>query len=93
MPYRLDTPQQVLVWRQGPAARFRLLGAEEATALDDASRGETLGAIARRLADDGDPATAIKRSFTYLAGWLESQLVAGLVQNAGPSGSIRGRSA
>src|SRR5439155_10501529 len=45
MPHRLDGPQQVLVWRQGPSARFRLLGAEEATALDEASRGETLGTI------------------------------------------------
>jgi hypothetical protein len=93
MPHRLDGPQQVLVWRQGLSARFRLLGAEEATALDDASRGETLGTITRRLADDGDPATATARSFTYLAGWLESQLIAELVRGGAPSGNIPGRPA
>jgi putative DNA-binding protein len=93
MPHRLDAPQQVLIWRQGPSARFRLLGAEEANALDEASRGETLGTIIQHLADDGDPVTANARSFTYLAGWLESQLIAELVPGGAPSGNNPGRPA
>jgi Putative DNA-binding domain len=34
-PYRLEAPQDVLVWRQGETARFRLLGSEEAAAIAD----------------------------------------------------------
>ena len=60
-PARLDEPQELLVWRQGAASRFRMLGREEAAALDEAARGE---------------ATSIDQSSeNFLRGWLEAEII------------------
>jgi hypothetical protein len=60
-PARLDEPQELLVWRQGAASRFRMLGREEAAALDAAARGE---------------ATRIDQSSeNFLRGWLEAEII------------------
>jgi hypothetical protein len=58
-PQRLDEPQELLVWRQGAASRFRMLGREEAVALDAAARGETIAQLAEN----------------FRRGWLEAEII------------------
>ncbi|HUQ35523.1 MAG TPA: hypothetical protein VM144_04010 [Aestuariivirga sp.] len=60
-PQRLDEPQELLVWRQGAASRFRMLGREEAAALDAAARGEAI---------DSD-----QSSESFVRGWLEAEII------------------
>lgn len=60
-PARLDEPQELLVWRQGAASRFRMLGREETAALDAAARGEATGID--------------QSSESFLRGWLEAEIV------------------
>ena len=60
-PERLDEPQELLVWRQGSTSRFRMLGREEALALDEVGRGE---AIEIDQSSEG-----------FLRGWLEAEAV------------------
>jgi hypothetical protein len=63
-PERLDEPQELLVWRQGSTPRFRMLGREEALALDEAGRGE---AIEIDQSSEG-----------FLRGWLEAEVISSL---------------
>jgi hypothetical protein len=63
-PERLDGCQELLVWRQGTTARFRILGREEAAALDGASRGE---AVAIDQSSEG-----------FLRGWLEAEVMSAM---------------
>jgi len=74
-PSRLDAPQEILVWRQDGASRFRLLGNEEASAFDAASEGVRFGSIVERIAVIDDPSTAPQRATAYLRGWIEAQAV------------------
>jgi hypothetical protein len=60
-PHRLDEPQELLIWRQGAAPRFRMLGREEAAALDAAARGEA--------------AKVDQWSESFLRGWLEAEII------------------
>ena len=57
-PQRLDGPQELLVWRQGAASRFRILGREESAALDATARGEAI--------------EINQSSDSFLRGWLEA---------------------
>ena len=61
LPQMLDEPQELLVWRQGAASRFRMLGREEAAALDAAARGTATEV------DQG--------SEGFLRGWLEAEII------------------
>jgi len=63
-PARLEVPQELLVWRQGAASRFRMLGREEAATLDAAARGEAIGTD--------------QSSESFLRGWLEAGIVSAL---------------
>ena len=58
-PQSLDEPQELLVWRQGAAARFRMLGREEAAALDATARGEEITQSAEN----------------FLRGWREAEII------------------
>ena len=60
-PERLDGGQELLVWRQGLASRFRMLGQEEAVALDETARGELAGID--------------QLSENFLRGWLEAEVI------------------
>ena len=60
-PASLELPQGLLVWRQGLASRFRMLGREEAVAIDAAARGETM--------------KLDQFSEGFLRGWLEAEIV------------------
>jgi Putative DNA-binding domain len=57
----LNEPQELLVWRQGAAPRFRMLGREEAATLDGAARGEKIEIS--QLAEN------------FLRGWLEAEII------------------
>lgn len=77
-PSRLAAPQEILVWRQNQQARFRLLGDEEAKAFDAAASAAPFAAIHGTIAALDDPATATRRAFAYLRGWIEAQAVSGI---------------
>lgn len=62
-PQRLDEPQELLVWRQGAASRFRMLGREEAAALDAAARGEAIAQSAEN----------------FLRGWIEAEIISAVL--------------
>ena len=64
-PHRLDEPQDLLVWRQGVAPRFRMLGREEAVMLDGAARGEEVKI---------DQSTE-----NFLLGWLEAEIISAVL--------------
>ncbi len=66
-PERLDEPSELVVWRQGPAARFRMLGEEEAHALDAAMAGNHEGISQGAVA--------------YLPGWAEAQIISAVRKN------------
>ena len=73
--YRLDQPQDILVWRQGQNARFRLLGDEESQALKEARAGANFDGIVAFLADHDDPPSARARAMIYLRGWIEAEII------------------
>lgn len=74
-PYRLEAPQEILLWRQGESSRFRLLGDEEAMAFDTAAEGAPLSIVCETIAAMDGPGTAALRAAGYLRGWVEAQAV------------------
>jgi hypothetical protein len=64
-PHGLYEPQELLVWRQGAAPRFRMLGREEAAMLDGAARGEQVKI---------DQSTE-----NFLRGWLEAEIISAVL--------------
>jgi hypothetical protein len=62
-PQRLDGTQELLVWRQGAASRFRMLGREEAAALDAAARGDAIAQSAEN----------------FLRGWVEAEIISAVL--------------
>ena len=74
----LPEPQDLMVWRQGTASRFRMLGAEEAMAVDATAEGVPFAVICEMIAAMDDPDTAAVRAATYLRGWIEAEIIAGL---------------
>ena len=77
-PERRREPIDVLVWQQGCGARFRILGREEALALDAAAAGKTYADIKTQVARTADAAFAEERTRGYLRGWIEAELISGL---------------
>lgn len=77
-PHVLEQQQQVMVWRQANSARFRILGEEEAMAIDSAREGVSFGVICEMIAmNDNDDTVAI-RAATYLRGWFEAEILTSL---------------
>jgi hypothetical protein len=74
-PCRLAAPQEILVWRQDGSPRFRLLGNEEAVAIDAAAEGAPFAVICEKIAAMDDPGSAALRATGYLRGWIEAQAV------------------
>ena len=77
-PERLDRPNEILVWRQGNAPRFRILGEEEATAFDMAKTGASIEQIADHLCADNRIESACECGEIYLRGWVEAELISRL---------------
>jgi hypothetical protein len=92
-PIGLDQDQELLVWRQGSASRFRMLGDEEAMALDAAGHGISFAVICEMIATMDDPDTAAFRAATYLRGWIEAEIIARLVSCGSRDENNRDRSA
>ena len=63
-PAKLAAPLELLVWRQGAASRFRMLGQEEALALDEAAHGEVI-----RIDHSSE---------SFLRGWIEAEIISSL---------------
>ena len=74
-PERLDAPQELLVWRQGINPRFRMLGGDEAMALDLAMQGNSFARICETLEQLGSPEGVSECAAIYLRGWVEAELV------------------
>jgi Putative DNA-binding domain len=75
-PHLLDAPQTVIVWRQGQSARSRILGNEEASAFDQATKHLSFqNMCANTLWEDGalEPP---QRCASYLEGWKEAEILA-----------------
>ncbi len=77
-PELIAEPQQIMVWRQGAGARFRILGDEEAMAIDSAREGVSFGVICEMIAAFADPETAAMRAAGYLRGWIEAEIVSSI---------------
>jgi hypothetical protein len=77
-PERLDAPQELLVWRQGTHPRFRMLGTDEALALDLAMQGKTFGQICKALSQVTGHEETIESTGVYLRGWVEAEIVAAI---------------
>jgi hypothetical protein len=74
-PHALETPQCILVWRQGSTARFRMIGAEELTALEGLGKGLTLAKISQSITSEGDMQTVSAKTEAYLREWTEAGLL------------------
>jgi hypothetical protein len=77
-PEDMSSPLQIMVWRQGSGARFRILGDEEAMAVDSAREGVTFGVICEMMAAFDDPDNAAIRAAGYLRGWIEAEIISSI---------------
>lgn len=75
-PHALDQMQEIVVWRQGTSSRFRLLGDEEAMALNAVADHATFSQICELIAFMDGAETASLRAASYLKGWVEAELLA-----------------
>jgi hypothetical protein len=74
-PEFLKRPVDVIVWRQAGAARFRILGQEEAQILRRIAQGLSYGEFLVLLRRNNDSETASELALTYLRGWIEAELI------------------
>ena len=74
-PEDFASPTEIIVWRQGLGSRFRILGAEEAMAIDSAREGVPFSVICEMMAAFEDPDNAGLRAAGYLRGWIEAEIV------------------
>jgi Putative DNA-binding domain len=74
-PHSLDFPQQILVWRQGNTARFRILGEEEVSVLAGLQQGKSYKTVSKIAAKMEGATTAPARVQNYFRGWVEAELV------------------
>lgn len=77
-PESISKPLEIMVWRQGSGARFRILGDEEAMAIDSAREGVSFAVICEMIAAFEDPDTAAMRAAGYLRGWIEAEIVSSI---------------
>ena len=73
--HNLDNPQSVLVFRQDNAARFRLLGEEEATAIINVRYGMSFAVLCETMAFQNAGENVPQRAAMFLRGWVESQIL------------------
>ena len=76
-PPAAEAGLSVRVWRKGLQPHFRMIEADEASALGQLMRGLTFAELCAGLpqADAGDP---VERAGGMLAGWLQDELITGL---------------
>jgi hypothetical protein len=71
-PHLLDQPQNLLVWRQGDAPRFRLLGSDEAFLFHLISQKLDLHTASRQITIQ---TAHVEDLLNYLRGWVEAELI------------------
>jgi hypothetical protein len=71
-PHLLDEPQNLLVWRQGDAPRFRLLGRDEAFLFNLISQNTNLRSALLQMNSETTDAEEI---LNYVRGWAEAELI------------------
>jgi hypothetical protein len=71
-PHLLDEPQNLLVWRQGDAPRFRLLGSDEAFLFALISQKTNLRSALLQM--NSETANA-EELLNYVRGWVEAELI------------------
>lgn len=74
-PHKFDRPQNILVFRQDQASRFRLLGEEEAMALEWIRNGMRFAVLCEMMAFQNDDGEVPQRAAMFLRIWIESQLL------------------
>jgi len=74
---RYEQTRQLLVWRQSLTVHYRVLAADEFSALTGAIKGESFAALCERLAAFHDDAEAMPRMVGLLRQWLADGLVGG----------------
>ncbi len=74
-PEDMAQKTELIVWRQASGSRFRILGDEEAMAIDCASQGLTFGVICEMIAVYDDAGSAALRAAGYLRGWIEAAII------------------
>ncbi len=74
-PKMLESPQQLIVWRQGNQPRFRMIGEDEAIAIDLALTSVPFSRVVGALAEFGQGAGGGDGAVTYLRGWVSAELV------------------
>lgn len=77
-PERLDEPLELVVWRQGIYPRFRMLGCEEAAALDAVAKSIPYSDLCDLIAGLEGCDSPPKSVFNYLRGWIEAEVVTAL---------------
>jgi hypothetical protein len=77
-PVRLPEPQAILVWRQGFTVHFRPLTTEEAMMWDEAAKGVRFSVLCEMVATFAGEDEAELRAATYLKGWVDLGMLAGL---------------
>lgn len=74
---RYEQARHLLVWRQALTVHYRVLAADEFSALTGAIKGESFAALCERLAAFHDDAEAMPRMVGLLRQWLADGLVGG----------------
>jgi hypothetical protein len=71
-PHLLDEPQNLLVWRQGDAPRFRLLGHDEAFLFELIAQGIDLRKAILQIEKQS---VTPEETLNYVRGWIEAELI------------------
>lgn len=74
-PVNLDEPAQVVLYRTGGTAKFRVLAADEAMMWDEAATGVSFSVLCEMLAMFAGEDEAPMQAATYLKGWIESEML------------------
>jgi hypothetical protein len=90
-PMRLPEPQAIVVWREGFMARFKPLSTEEAMMWDEAAKGVRFSVLCEMVATFAGEDEAELRAASYLKGWVDMGMLAGLVAPLAPAATDRNR--
>lgn len=74
---RYEKVRHLLVWRQSLTVHYRVVAADEFSALTGAIKGESFAELCERLAECHDDAEAMPRMVVLLRQWLADGLVGG----------------
>ena len=74
-PHRLASPQNVVVWRQSNAPRFRILGDEEARVFDCIAKTACFAELCNISRDDDNSDPVENRVQAFLSAWVDAELV------------------